>query len=145
MDELDDESDPTGALRHWRRLAADTAEAVAHERPTAELIERIAVRPRRSAPTDWQWRPGAACGSPGTRQPGRHATRGAMTRDEAGRLSWDELERLGYCECGQPLDGHPRPDRRARPVRLPPPWSPFRASAVQKAGMTHQEGRGPSS
>lgn len=30
-----------------------------------------------------------------------------MTREEAARLSFDELEAAGFCECGAPLEGHP--------------------------------------
>jgi hypothetical protein len=45
QDELDDEFDPTGARRHWRRLAAETAESVDSERPFTELLDRIAADP----------------------------------------------------------------------------------------------------
>ena len=38
QDELDDESDPTGAQRFWRDMAARTAQSIEHERETTRLV-----------------------------------------------------------------------------------------------------------
>jgi hypothetical protein len=46
-----------------------------------------------------------------------------VTRDEAARLSWDELEAAGFCECGQALATHPKLKRPAPMTRYSAsPW-----------------------
>jgi hypothetical protein len=39
-DALDDETDPTGALRFWRQHAAETAQNIADERAFTQVYER---------------------------------------------------------------------------------------------------------
>jgi hypothetical protein len=59
-----------------------------------------------------------------------------VTRDEAARLSWDELEALGICECGQELATHPRLKRPAPMTRYSAsPWLLVEGRPVAHAGI----------
>jgi hypothetical protein len=59
-----------------------------------------------------------------------------VTRDEAARLTWDELEAAGYCDCGRELATHPRLGRPAPMTRYSrSPWLNVDGRAVAHAGI----------
>jgi hypothetical protein len=62
-----------------------------------------------------------------------------VTRDEGAKLSYDELDAAGYCECGQALATHPRLKRPPPMTRCSrSPWLPVdgRAVAPGRRGST---------
>lgn len=52
-----------------------------------------------------------------------------MPREAAARMTWEELEAAGVCDCGLWLDGHPSLGRRAQ-GRGPAPSGAFNPRTV---------------